>query len=59
MQNASKYKNYTIKVARNDDEEEEGEVNIRTNSQYLHYFESTNVNLCIKVPFDENIREAK
>ena len=58
MQNVN-YKNYTIKCARNDDEEEESEVNIRTNSQYLPYFESTKTNRCIKIPLDENIREAK
>lgn len=57
--NKSKFKNYTTKVARNDDEDEEGEVNIRSNSQYLPYFESTKTNRCIKVFLDENIREAK
>jgi ATP-dependent protease ClpP protease subunit len=57
--NKSKFKNYTIKVARNDDEDEEGEVNIRTNSQYLPYFESTRTDRCIKIFLDENIREAK
>lgn len=56
---ASKFKNYTTRVARNDDEDEEGEVSIRTNTQYLPYFESTKVNRCIKVYLDENIREAK
>lgn len=56
--NKSKFKNYTT-VARNDDEDEDGEVNIRTNSQYLPYFESSKVNRCIKVFLDENIREAK
>jgi len=59
MQEKSKFKNYTIRSARNDDEDEEGEVNIRTNSQYLPYFESTKTNRCIKVYLDENIREAK
>lgn len=59
MLDKSKFKNYT-RVARNDDDEDEDtEVNIRTNTQYLPYFESTKVNRCIKVPLDENIREAK
>jgi ATP-dependent protease ClpP protease subunit len=58
QQNTSKYKNFT-RVARNDDEDEEGEVNIRSNPQYLPYFESTKTNRCIKIPLDENIREAK
>ena len=57
--NKSKYKNYTPRSARNDDDDEDGEVNIRTNSQYLPYFESTKTNRCIKVFLDENIREAK
>ncbi len=57
-QNKFKFKNYTTKVARNDDDDEEGEVNIR-NSQYLPYFESTRVNRCIKVHLDENIKEPK
>jgi ATP-dependent protease ClpP protease subunit len=55
----NKFKNYKVTSARNDEEDEEGEVNIRTNSQYLPYFESTKVNRCIKVHLDENIREAK
>ena len=59
MQNANKFKNYNIRSARNDDEDEDGEVNIRSNSQYLPYFESTKTNRCIKVFLDENIREAK
>lgn len=59
QQNESKFKNYNIQSARNDDEDEEGEVNIRSNSQYLPYFESTKTNRCIKVFLDENIREAK
>lgn len=59
MQEKSKFKNYTTRVARNDDEDEDGEVNIRSNSQYLPYFESTKTNRCIKVFLDENIREAK
>lgn len=59
MQEKNKFKNYKIKCARNDDEDEEGEVNIRSNSQYLPYFESTKTNRCIKVYLDENIREAK
>jgi ATP-dependent protease ClpP protease subunit len=59
MLNKNKFKNYNIRLARNDDEDEDGEVNIRTNSQYLPYFESTKVNRCIKVHLDENIREAK
>lgn len=59
MQNQSKFKNYKTILARNDDEDEEAEVNIRTNTQYLPYFESTKVNRCIKVHLDENIREAK
>lgn len=59
MQNVNKYKNYKIRSARNDDEDEDGEVNIGTNSQYLPYFESTKTNRCIKVFLDENIREAK
>ena len=59
QQNESKFKNYNIRSARNDDEDEEGEVNIRSNSQYLPYFESTKTNRCIKVFLDENIREAK
>jgi ATP-dependent protease ClpP protease subunit len=58
QQNTSKYKNFT-RVARNDDDDEEGEVNIRSNPQYLPYFESTKTNRCIKIPLDENIREAK
>jgi ATP-dependent protease ClpP protease subunit len=58
MPNTSKYKNFT-RVARNDDDDEEGEVNIRSNPQYLPYFESTKTNRCIKIPLDENIREAK
>ena len=56
MQN--KFKN-NFSLARNDDDDEEGEVNIRTNSQYLPYFESTKVNRCIKVHLDENIKEPK
>jgi ATP-dependent protease ClpP protease subunit len=59
MQNVNKYKNYTPRSARNDDDDEDGEVNIRTNSQYLPYFESVKTNRCIKVFLDENIREAK
>lgn len=59
MQNTNKYKNYKIKLTRNDDEDEEGEVNIRSNSQYLPYFESSKTNRCIKIFLDENIREAK
>lgn len=63
MQSTSKYiksKYITNPVlARNDDEDEDGEVNIRSNSQYLPYFESTKTNRCIKVFLDENIREAK
>jgi ATP-dependent protease ClpP protease subunit len=59
MQNVNKYKNYTPRSARNDDDDEDGEVSIRTNSQYLPYFESTKTNRCIKVFLDENIREAK
>jgi ATP-dependent protease ClpP protease subunit len=59
MQNVNKCKNYTPRSARNDDDDEDGEVNIRTNSQYLPYFESTKTNRCIKVFLDENIREAK
>jgi ATP-dependent protease ClpP protease subunit len=58
QQNVSKYKNFT-RVARNDDDDDEGEVNIRSNPQYLPYFESTKTNRCIKIPLDENIREAK
>jgi ATP-dependent protease ClpP protease subunit len=57
--NKSKYKNYKVSSTRNDDDDEDGEVNIRTNSQYLPYFESTKTNRCIKVFLDENIREAK
>ena len=63
MQSTSKYiksKYITNPVlARNDDEDEDGEVNVRSNSQYLPYFESTKTNRCIKVFLDENIREAK
>jgi ATP-dependent protease ClpP protease subunit len=59
MQNVSEYKNFKIKVARNDDDDEDTEVSIRTNSNYLPYFESTKTNRCIKVPLDENIKEAK
>lgn len=59
MLNQNKFKNYKIKVTRNDEEDEDGEVNIRSNSQYLPYFESTKTNRCIKVFLDENIREAK
>jgi len=59
QQNVSNYKNFKIKVARNDDDDDEGEVNIRSNPQYLPYFESTKTNRCIKIPLDENIREAK
>jgi ATP-dependent protease ClpP protease subunit len=55
----SKFKNYKVTSARNDDEDEEGEVSIRTNSQYLPYYESTKVNRCIKVSLDENIKEPK
>lgn len=59
MQDVSKYKNYTkVSLARNDDEDEE-EVTVRSSSQYLPYYESTKVNRCIKVPLDENIKEAK
>lgn len=59
MQEKSKFKNYITRVARNDDEDEDGEINIRSNSQYLPYFESSKTNHCVKVPLDENIREAK
>jgi ATP-dependent protease ClpP protease subunit len=59
QQSVSNYKNFKIKVARNDDDDDEGEVNIRSNPQYLPYFESTKTNRCIKIPLDENIREAK
>jgi ATP-dependent protease ClpP protease subunit len=59
MQNVNKFKNYKIKVSRNDDDDDESEVNIRTNHQYLPYFESSKVNRCIKVPLDENIKEPK
>lgn len=59
QQNASKFKNYTTKAARNDDDDEDVEVSSRSNSQYLPYFESTKTNRCIKVFLDENIREAK
>jgi len=60
MQNLSKFKfKNNINLARNDDDDEEGEVNIRSNSQYLPYFESTKVNRCIKVHLDENIKEPK
>lgn len=59
MLNKNKFKSYIVKSTRNDDEDEDGEVNIRTNSQYLPYFESTKTNRCIKVFLDENIREAK
>ena len=52
--NKSKFKNYT-RVARNDDEDEDGEVNIRTNSQYLPYFESTRTDRCIKIFLDQQI----
>jgi ATP-dependent protease ClpP protease subunit len=59
MLDKNKFKNYNIRVARNDDDEEDSEVNIRSNSQYLPYYESTKTNRCIKIPLDENIREAK
>ncbi len=63
MQSTSKYvksKYITNPVlARNDDDDEDGEVNIRSTSPYLPYFESTKTNRCIKVFLDENIREAK
>ena len=59
MLDKSKYKNFKIKVTRNDDDDEETEVNIRSSLQYLPYFESTKTNRCIKVPLDENIKEAK
>lgn len=58
MQNRSKFKFNQVQNARNDDDEEEGEVNIR-NSPYLPYFESTKVNRCIKIHLDENIKEPK
>lgn len=58
MQKESKYKNYTNKLARNDDDDEE-ENTLRGPSQYLPYYESTKTNRCIKVPLDENIKEAK
>lgn len=67
MQNASKLYNNERKVskyknnptlARNNDEDDE-EVTLRGNSQYLPYFESTKTNRCVKVYLDENIREAK
>ena len=51
------YKNFT-KVARNNDDEDE-EVSVRGSTQYLPYYESTKTNRCIKVPLDENIKEAK
>lgn len=56
MQN--KFKN-NITLTRNDDDDDDSEVNIRTNSQYLPYFESTRVNRCIKVHLDENIKEPR
>ena len=59
QQNQNKFKNYTTKAARNDDDDEDVEVSSRSNSQYLPYFESTKTNRCIKVFLDENIREAK
>ena len=59
MQNKYQFKNYKTKVSRNDDDDDEGEVNIRTTQQYLPYFESTRINRCIKVPLDESIRESK
>lgn len=59
MLDKSKFKNYTRVARNNDEDDEDTEVNIRTNTQYLPYFESTKVNRCIKVPLDENIREAK
>lgn len=58
MLTKNKFKNYTVRSARNDDDDEESEVSQR-NSQYLPYYESTRTNRCIKVPLDENIREAK
>jgi ATP-dependent protease ClpP protease subunit len=62
MQNTSKYigsKYITnVSLARNNDEDDE-EVTLRGNSQYLPYFESTKTNRCVKVYLDENIREAK
>lgn len=58
-ENKSKYKNYTkVSLARNDDDDEE-EITVRGSSQYLPYYESTKTNRCIKVPLDENIKEAK
>jgi ATP-dependent protease ClpP protease subunit len=57
MQNTSKYIT-NVSLARNNDEDDE-EVTLRGNSQYLPYFESTKTNRCVKVYLDENIREAK
>lgn len=63
MQSPSKFKPYPkpnkVYVTRNDDDDDDNEVNIRTNSQYLPYFESTRVNRCIKVHLDENIKEPR
>lgn len=59
MQNEFKFKKYNTTLARNDEDDEESEVTTRGNQQYLPYYESTKVNRCIKVPLDENIREAK
>ena len=59
MQNEFKFKKYNTTLARNDKDDEESEVTTRGNQQYLPYYESTKVNRCIKVPLDENIREAK
>lgn len=58
MQDVNKYKNFNIKVARNDDEDDDETV-VRSSIQHLPYFESTKTNRCIKVYLDEYIKEAK
>ncbi len=58
-QNNQKLKNFKlIELARNDENEDEENIS-RNSMQYLPYYESTRTNRCIKVPLDENIREAK
>lgn len=60
MSNLSKFKNnnFKLKNARNDEDDDDENIP-RGASQYLPYFESTQVNRCIKVFLDESIREPK
>lgn len=59
MQVPSKFKNNFVLNKTKNDEDEDDEVTFRGSVQYLPYFESTQVNRCIKVFLDESIREPK